>query len=177
MLVKKRILRQSHDKTNLKTPLDVQAWVFLAVVIIILIIFASSVAIVAVSPKLPILRLVWAPSQELPVCRPARQPKQIVKVLSTAYSSDVNQTDNSPCETATGYDVCQSYALYGATNTIASNFLPLHTVVKIPELYGDELFVVRDRMNDRFYNRVDVWMPTRGQAVRYGVKYIKLEIY
>lgn len=158
-------------------PLDVQAWVFLAVIVVIFIIFASSVAIVAISPKLPILRLVWAPSQELPYCRPIRQPKQTIKVLSTAYSSDVGQTDDSPCVTATGYDVCENYALYGAANTIASNFLPLHTVVKIPELYGDELFVVRDRMNDRFYNRLDVWMPTRGQAVRFGVKYLKIEVY
>ena len=177
MLAKRRNFQSPDKKTGLDTPLDVQAWVFLAVVILILVIFASSVAIVSVAPRLPILRLIWASSQELPLCRPARQPKQIIKALSTAYSSDVNQTDNSPCITATGYDVCENYALYGAANTIASNFLPVHTVVKIPELYGDELFVVRDRMNDRFYNRVDVWMPTRGQAVRYGVKYIKLEVY
>ncbi|MFA6406996.1 MAG: hypothetical protein WCW34_05820, partial [Patescibacteria group bacterium] len=90
---------------------------------------------------------------------------------------DVGQTDDSPCQTATGYDVCENYARYGAANTIASNFLPLHTVVKIPELYGDELFVVRDRMNDRFYNRLDLWMPTKSQAVRFGVKYIKVEVY
>lgn len=176
MIIKKR---QTADeiKVRKQTPHDVQAWVFLIVIILVLVIFASSVAVVSVAPKLPILKLVWAPNQELPVCRSAPKPKKIVRVLSTAYSSDVAQTDNSPCITATGYDVCENYAKYGAANTIASNFLPMHTVIKIPELYGDELFVVRDRMNDRFYNRLDLWMPTKGQAVRYGVKYIRVEVY
>ncbi|MFA6100302.1 MAG: hypothetical protein WC750_05565 [Patescibacteria group bacterium] len=160
-----------------KTPLEVQAWVFLSILVLVMIIFSASAAVVSFAPKLPILKLVWAPNDELPLCRPIKQPKQTIKVLSTAYSSDVGQTDDSPCQTATGYDVCENYARYGAANTIASNFLPLHTVVKIPELYGDELFVVRDRMNDRFYNRLDLWMPTKSQAVRFGVKYIKVEVY
>lgn len=105
-------------------------------------------------------------------------PKIVKSVLATAYSSTPGQTDNTPCVTATGYDVCENYALYGSDNTIASNFLPVHTLVKIPELYGDKIFVVRDRMNARYgYNNIDLWMPTYSKAKNFGLKQVTIEIY
>ncbi len=111
-------------------------------------------------------------------CAIAVEPKEIVTVIATAYSSSPGQTDASPCITATGYDVCENYALYGSANTIASNFLPLHSIVKIPELYGDQIFVVRDRMNARFgkYN-IDIWMPTYFEARRFGSQEMRIEVY
>ena len=39
----------------------------------------------------------------------------------TAYNSEAGQTDDSPCTTANGYNVCLS----GKEDTIAANFLPL----------------------------------------------------
>lgn len=93
-------------------------------------------------------------------------------VTITAYNSEVGQTDNSPCITANGFDVCD----YGVEDTIAANFLPFGSKVKIPELFGDRVFVVRDRMNKRFSNRVDVWMIERPAAVKFGVKVAKIEV-
>ncbi len=105
-------------------------------------------------------------------------PKKVKSVLATAYSSEPGQTDNSPCITATGYDVCENYALYGSSNTIASNFLPVNTLIKIPELFGDKVFVVRDRMNARYgYNNIDIWMPSTGSAKQFGIKQVTIEIY
>ena len=57
---------------------------------------------------------------------------------------------NSPCIPADGYDLCEHYEKYGTGNTIAANFLPLGTQVKIPELFGDKVLVVHDRMNSRY---------------------------
>jgi 3D (Asp-Asp-Asp) domain-containing protein len=111
-------------------------------------------------------------------CNAANSSKRIITVTATAYSSSPEQTDDTPCITATGYDVCENYALYGSANTIASNFLPLHAIVKIPELYGDELFVVRDRMNPRFgKNNIDIWMPTYSEARRFGSQQVTIEVY
>ncbi len=105
-------------------------------------------------------------------------PKTVKSVLATAYSSEPGQTDNTPCITATGYDVCENYALYGSENTIASNFLPVNTLIKIPELFGDKIFVVRDRMNARYgYNNIDLWMPTTESARKFGVRQVTIEIY
>ena len=90
----------------------------------------------------------------------------------TAYNSEAGQTDDSPCITANSFNVCEN----GVEDTIAANFLPFGSKVKIPELFGDRIFIVRDRMNKRFSNRVDVWMIQRPDAVKFGVKVAKIEV-
>lgn len=93
-------------------------------------------------------------------------------IVITAYNSEPGQTDDSPCITANGFNVCKN----GVEDTVAANFLPFGTKVKIPALFGDRVFVVRDRMNRRFSNRVDVWMIERPDAVNFGVKMAKIEV-
>ncbi len=90
----------------------------------------------------------------------------------TAYSSTVDQTDDSPCITANMFNVCA----HGREDTIAANFLKFGTKVRIPELFGDRIFIVRDRMNKRYPDRVDVWMIKRSAAKQFGVKYAQIEI-
>jgi 3D (Asp-Asp-Asp) domain-containing protein len=90
----------------------------------------------------------------------------------TAYSSDPGQCDNTPCITANGYDVCS----HGIEDTIAANFLKFGTKVRIPELFGDRIFVVRDRMNARHDNRVDIWMIEKASAKKFGIKAAKIEV-
>ena len=60
---------------------------------------------------------------------------------------------------------------------IAANFLPIGTKVKIPDYYGDQIFVVEDRMNQRYYYRVDIWMEDITEARQFGVRNIDIEIY
>ncbi|MBI2036999.1 MAG: hypothetical protein HYT14_01400, partial [Candidatus Liptonbacteria bacterium] len=55
-------------------------------------------------------------------------------VTITAYSSTPEETDSTPFITASGTHV--------RDGVVAANFLPFGTAVKIPELYGDRLFVV-----------------------------------
>lgn len=104
--------------------------------------------------------------------------KDVIKVkqssyrVITAYNSEIGQTDNSPCITATGFDVCK----HGIEDTIAANFLSFGSKVKIPELFGERIFIVRDRMNTRFSDRVDVWMIKKTDARKLGVKYVKVEV-
>jgi 3D (Asp-Asp-Asp) domain-containing protein len=90
----------------------------------------------------------------------------------TAYTSEVAQTDSTPCITANGYNVCKS----GVEDTIAANFLEFGTKVRIPELYGDRVFIVRDRMNRRYTNRVDIWMKDKHDAIHFGVQVAKIEV-
>ncbi|HUT22440.1 MAG TPA: hypothetical protein VMX18_03505 [Candidatus Bipolaricaulota bacterium] len=91
---------------------------------------------------------------------------------ATAYTSTVDQCDASPCITADGYNVCAA----GEENVIATNFLPFGTKVKIPELYGDKEFVVHDRMNRRYSNRVDIWMKDRSDAIQFGKQNVKIVV-
>jgi len=105
-------------------------------------------------------------------------PAKTLKVVSTsthtmtAYNSEAAQTDASPCITANGFNVCE----HGIEDTIAANFLPMGTKVKIPDLFGDRIFVVRDRMNQRHATRVDVWMKDRTSAIKFGVKVAKIQV-
>ena len=89
-------------------------------------------------------------------------------VTATAYSSTVDQTDDTPFITASGTYVRDGIA--------AANFLPFGTVFRIPDLYGDKTFVVEDRMNKRYWHRVDIWFPERQMAREFGIKQIRIEI-
>lgn len=90
----------------------------------------------------------------------------------TAYNSEAAQTDASPCTTANGFNVCE----YGVEDTVAANFLPFGAKVRVPDLFGDRVFIVRDRMNPRFDNYIDVWMREKSDAIKFGVQYAKVEV-
>jgi 3D (Asp-Asp-Asp) domain-containing protein len=90
----------------------------------------------------------------------------------TAYNSEAGQTDDSPCITANGFNVCK----HGVEDTIAANFLKFGTKVQIPELFGDRIFVVRDRMNKRHTDRVDVWMNGKKEALKFGKKVAVIQV-
>ena len=91
---------------------------------------------------------------------------------ATAYNSEVAQCDSSPCITANGFNVCE----HGIEDTIAANFLKFGTRVRMPDLYGTRVFIVRDRMNKRYSDRIDIWMLEKQEAIKFGVKVVKLEI-
>lgn len=92
-----------------------------------------------------------------------------VKVPATAYNSLPNQTDDTPFLTAAG-----THTRHGV---IAANFLPLGTRVKIPEIYGDQIFIVEDRMNPRYDKKIDIWMEDYDDAIAFGLKNVTLEVY
>lgn len=102
----------------------------------------------------------------------ANNSKKIVKtinVIITAYSSTPDQTDDTPFITASGK--------YVRDGIIANNLLPFGTKVRIPELYGDKVFVVEDRMNKKKGNyHVDIWMETTPLAKNFGAKTAKIEV-
>jgi 3D (Asp-Asp-Asp) domain-containing protein len=101
------------------------------------------------------------------------EAKSTVNVVLTAYNSDVGQTDDSPCITANGFDLCK----HGLEDTVAINGVKLGTKVRFPDLFGNKVFVVRDRMNSRYgSNHVDVWMLSKANAITFGVKGSRMDI-
>ena len=89
-------------------------------------------------------------------------------VSASAYSSSVDETDDTPFITAKG--------TYVRDGIVAANFLPFGTALKIPALYGNKIFVVEDRMNKRYNLNVDLWFPSKELAKQFGRKTIKIEI-
>ena len=96
-----------------------------------------------------------------------KKPKTYT-ILASAYSSTPDQTDSTPFITASG--------TYVRDGIIAANFLPMGTVIRIPELYGNKTFVVEDRMNKRYTYKIDIWFPDRESALIFGVKKVTIEI-
>lgn len=90
------------------------------------------------------------------------------KVWVTAYTSDPDQTSDHPLITASGGMV--------RDGEVAANFLPFGTKIKIPALFGDKIFTVEDRTNQRFSDRVDIWMPSTAQAVIFGIQHAEIVI-
>jgi len=95
--------------------------------------------------------------------------KEIRTVVITAYSSRVVETDNDPFITASGKWV--------RDGIVASNDLPFGTKIHIPNLFEDKIFVVEDRMNERYdENHIDIWFTETEDAKDFGVKYAVIEI-
>ncbi len=93
-----------------------------------------------------------------------RKPRRVYKSTLTAYTSRVEETDSSPFITANGSHV--------HIGTIAANCLAFGTKVQLPELFGDQVFVVEDRLHPRKgCGQLDVWFPEYNQAIQFGKKY------
>ena len=107
-----------------------------------------------------------------------REPRFTLKIWVSAYNSHPLQTDSTPCTTASGLNVCKR-AQEGAEDIIATNFkyLPFGTKVRFPELFGNKIFIIEDRMNARYWNFFDVWMPDYASAKQFGRKWTTIEIF
>ena len=97
-----------------------------------------------------------------------RQAKSTMDIIVTSYNSLPGQTDSTPDITAFGTKT--------RDGIVATNFLPKGTLVRFPEKFGDKVFVVEDRMNSRYYYRMDIWMADKQEAIQFGIRYLKMEI-
>ena len=94
-----------------------------------------------------------------------------VRTMSS-YNSEPAQTDDTPCITANGFDVCA----HGIEDTVAANFLPFGAQIKIPDLFGDRIFIVRDRMNQRYPDRIDIWMLNKADSKIFGLRRAEVQL-
>ncbi len=101
------------------------------------------------------------------------EPSRVITVPVTAYNSLPGQTDNTPCITANGFDLCKN----NTQNVIAANFLPFGTKVRFPDYDPDTIYTVQDRMNKRYTYRADIWMQNHKDAVDFGLQHLTMEIY
>jgi len=96
-------------------------------------------------------------------------PVKEIKVIVTAYSSTPWQTDDTPFITAAGTWV--------RDGVVANNKHSFGTKVRFPEIYGNKIFVVEDRMHWRNGPyQFDIWMDSYEKAKEFGAKIVKAEI-
>lgn len=91
------------------------------------------------------------------------------QVTVTAYSSTEWETQGDPFITASGKRV--------EDGIVANNFLPFGTEIKLPEIFGDKIFIVQDRMHFRKSDyHFDVWFSSYKQALNFGAQTSSIEI-
>ena len=99
------------------------------------------------------------------------EPKinRTIMAVVTAYSSSPEQTDDTPNITAAGTHV--------KDGIIANNYYSFGTKIRIPQIFGDKVFIVEDRMHWRKSNsHFDIWFPEYWQAKNFGIQDTYIEI-
>lgn len=81
--------------------------------------------------------------------------------IATAYSSSLDECDNTPFITASGQRVRWGIVA-------ADKKYPFGTKIYIP--YFQQVFEVQDRGGAIRGNRIDIWFPSKEAAVKFGVK-------
>jgi 3D (Asp-Asp-Asp) domain-containing protein len=105
------------------------------------------------------------------ISNPNNPERELVKILAivTAYSSTPWETDGDPHITASGTKVREGI--------VANNLLPFKTKIRIPEIFGDKIFIVEDRMSwEKDLHQFDIWFPDYWEALNFGVKKTYVEI-
>ena len=116
-------------------------------------------------PKIQGNTLVAVSNPNIPDPNVARK----MNVVITAYSSTIEETDDTPFTTALGTTV--------RDGIIANNSLPFGTKIRIPELYGDKVFTVEDRMSWKKGDyHFDIWFPSYKEAKNFGAQWTYIEI-
>lgn len=92
------------------------------------------------------------------------EPGTKLTVHSSAYAPSPYQTDSTPCVTAAGTRV--------RDGTVASNFLPLGTLLEINE----DTYIVEDRMNPRYTRSIDIFFASTSDALEFGRQKIDVTI-
>lgn len=105
--------------------------------------------------------------QEKPTEEEKEDNSVLVLATITAYTSSVDETDDTPFITASGSTTGQGVIA-------CPRKYPFGTQVEIQ----GELFVCEDRMNIRYegQERFDIWMETKSEAYQWGVRELHIKV-
>ncbi|ADR37439.1 3D domain-containing protein [Oceanithermus profundus] len=124
----------------------------------------------------------------LPLGVQASGPEVLV-LKATAYTSSVRETDSTPFVTATGART--RFGIIAVSRDLLGSDLPYGSKVKIEDLgewrtgrgkgrfdamLKDVVFVVEDTMHKRKRQQIDVWMPDRSLALKWGVRRVRITV-
>ena len=96
-----------------------------------------------------------------------------IRVVTAYNVGDPKQTDDTPCISANGENICM--ALQRGEKRCAANFVPLGTLLHV-DTVGTCL--VTDRTHRRYGERVDIAMHKNEyqKAIQFGLKRLKVKV-
>ena len=98
---------------------------------------------------------------------------ETIRVVTAYNAGDPRQTDDTPCVSANGENLCA--ALGKGKKRCAANFVPLGSRLHVEKI---GVCLVTDRTNKRYRNRVDIAMPKKDyyKARRFGRQKLRVKI-
>ena len=98
---------------------------------------------------------------------------ETIRVVTAYNVGDPSQTDDTPCISANGENICR--ALAEGEMRCAANFVPLGSRLHVDKI---GVCLVTDRMNRRYRNRVDIAMQKEEyrKALRFGKQKLHVKI-
>ena len=98
---------------------------------------------------------------------------ETIRVVTAYNVGDPRQTDDTPCISANGENICR--ALANGEMRCAANFVPLGSRLHVDKI---GVCLVTDRMNKRYRNRVDIAMQKDEyrKALRFGRQKLQVKI-
>lgn len=93
------------------------------------------------------------------------------KAIFTAYTLSEDETDSSPCVGAGNHNLCEEQK--NKKLICASRNIPLHTRIGIK---GVGVCEILDRTNIKYSDRIDILMPTKKEAFKFGKKELEYNI-
>lgn len=115
-----------------------------------------------------VLALFCSPLRSLSQSFIEQEVKVIHSVVVTAYTASKKECGKSDGITASGLRVRKG--------TVACNFLPCGTKIRIPRLFGNRIFTVIDRMRSDKNNHIDVYVKHRKRALAIGKRIQSIEV-
>jgi 3D (Asp-Asp-Asp) domain-containing protein len=93
-----------------------------------------------------------------------KSPDIIFNMVATAYTSRLEETDSTPCTSASNMDICKTTKLIGANNC-----LPFGT--KLRDIKTGRVIEIQDRMKwDKGCDRLDLHFKDLSDAREFGVR-------
>jgi len=117
------------------------------------------------------------------------KPPEVLILKATAYTSSPRETDGTPYVTATGART--RLGILAVSRDLLDEELPYGSLVRLYDLgrwqdgkdagafdplFEGLLFVVEDTMNKRKRQQIDIWLPDRTLALKFGVRRIKVVV-
>jgi 3D (Asp-Asp-Asp) domain-containing protein len=105
--------------------------------------------------------------------QPYKVKSETIRVVTAYNVGDPRQTDDTPCISANGENICS--ALANGEMRCAANFVPLGSRLHVDKI---GVCLVTDRMNRRYRNRVDIAMrkDEYRKALRFGRQKLHVKI-
>jgi 3D (Asp-Asp-Asp) domain-containing protein len=109
-----------------------------------------------------------------PACASGSRGTRARTVMASAYTSHANQTYGDPFVAAWGDELTPDMKVIAVSRDLLREGLTRGTRVRIEGLPGE--YVVLDKMNKRWRNKIDIYMGEDVAAARrWGVREVRIE--